>query len=318
MSIDTLINSPQAFVSYNAQLYFTKDNDALSKLKMLEDTRIMKLISELKNWPGKVFSSHKSAHQPFHKLAFLADIGLSIDDNEIYSIIKKILERRNEQGIPQLPINIGTSYGGSGKDTWAWALCDAPTVFYGLIKMGYRSNTIDKAVRILVNLVRENGWGCSVSKELGTWRGPGKKNDPCPYATLIMIKLLLQYKDEYKNEISIGCNSLNKLWENSLNDHPYIFYMGTDFRKLKLPFIWYDILHVVDVLSQAKKTKMNTSLEDMIKIIRDKTDHGNICRPESEYRYWKDWDFGQKKMHSEWMEFCIRRIFSRVTKVNCI
>lgn len=59
-----------------------------------------------------------------------------------------------------------------------------------------------------------------------------------------MIKLLLQYKDEYKNEISIGCNSLNTLWENSLNDHPYIFYMGTDFRKLKLPFIWYDILHV--------------------------------------------------------------------------
>ncbi len=26
---------------------------------------------------------------------------------------------------------------------------------------------------------------------------------------------------------------------------------------------------------------MNTSLEDMIKIIRDKTDHGNICRPEN-------------------------------------
>lgn len=87
MSIDTLINSPQAFVSYNAKLYFTKDNDALLKLKMLEDTKIMKLISELKNWPGEVLSSHKSAQQPFHKLAFLADIGLSINDNEIYSII---------------------------------------------------------------------------------------------------------------------------------------------------------------------------------------------------------------------------------------
>ena len=117
MSINTLINSPQAFVSYNAKLYFTKDNDALLKLKMLKDTRIMKLISELKNWPGKVLSSHKSAQQPFHQLAFLADIGLSINDNEIYSIIKKILKHRDEQGIPQLPMNIGTSYGGSGKDT---------------------------------------------------------------------------------------------------------------------------------------------------------------------------------------------------------
>lgn len=167
MSIDTLINSPQAFVSYNAKLYFMKDNDALLKLKILEDTRIRRLISELKNWPGEVLNSHKSAQQSFHKLAFLADIGLSINDNEIYFIIKKILEHRDEHGIPQLPMNIGTSYGGSGKDTWAWALCDAPTVLYGLIKMGYKNNTIDKAVRMLVNLVRENGWGCSVSKELG-------------------------------------------------------------------------------------------------------------------------------------------------------
>ena len=110
MSIDTLINSSQAFVSYNATLYFNKENDTSLKQKMLEDARIMKLISELKNWPGKVLSSHKSAQQPFHQLAFLADIGLSIDDNEIYSIIKKILEHRDEQGIPQLPMNIGTSY----------------------------------------------------------------------------------------------------------------------------------------------------------------------------------------------------------------
>ena len=314
MSINTLINSPQAFVAYNAKLYFNKDNDTLLKLKMLEDARIMTLISELQNWPGKVLNSHKSAQQPFHKLAFLADIGLSINYNEIYSIIKKILEHRDEHGIPQLAMNISASYGGTGKDTWAWALCDAPTVLYGLIKVGYQDNTIDKAVKNLVILVKENGWDCNVSKELGTWRGPGKKNDPCPYATLIMIKLLLQYKGEYTKEIAIGCNSLNMLWKNSLNNHPYIFYMGTDFRKLKLPFIWYDILHVVDVLSQAPRIELNPSLKDMIQIIRNKTDHGNVCRPESIYRYWKDWDFGQKKIHSEWMEFCIRRIFHRAVR----
>ena len=314
MSINTLINSSQAFVAYNAKLYFNKDNDTLLKLKILEDARIMTLISELQNWPGKVLNSHKSAQQPFHKLAFLADIGLSINYNEIYSIIKKILEHRDEHGIPQLAMNISASYGGTGKDTWAWALCDAPTVLYGLIKVGYQDNAIDKAVKNLVNLVKENGWGCNVSKALGTWHGPGKKNDPCPYATLIMIKLLLQYKGEYTKEIAIGCNSLNMLWKNSLNNHPYIFYMGTDFRKLKLPFIWYDILHVVDVLSQATKIEMNPSLKDMIQIIRNKTDHGNVCRPESIYRYWKDWDFGQKKIHSEWMEFCIRRIFHRAVR----
>jgi N-acetyl-anhydromuramyl-L-alanine amidase AmpD len=28
-----------------------------------------------------------------------------------------------------------------------------------------------------------------------------------------------------------------------------MFFMGTDFRKLKAPFIWYDILHATEVLS---------------------------------------------------------------------
>jgi hypothetical protein len=28
------------------------------------------------------------------------------------------------------------------------------------------------------------------------------------------------------------------------------FYMGTDFCKHKVPLVWYDILHVVDVLTQ--------------------------------------------------------------------
>ena len=28
-----------------------------------------------------------------------------------------------------------------------------------------------------------------------------------------------------------------------------MFFMGTDFRKLKVPLVWYDLLHVLDVLS---------------------------------------------------------------------
>lgn len=44
-------------------------------------------------------------------------------------------------------------------------------------------------------------------------------------------------------------NSLLSLWENSRQRHTYMFYMGTDFRNLKLPYVWYDILSVADTLS---------------------------------------------------------------------
>ena len=29
-----------------------------------------------------------------------------------------------------------------------------------------------------------------------------------------------------------------------------MFYMGTDFSKLKVPLVWYDLLHVLEVITQ--------------------------------------------------------------------
>ncbi|NTW90442.1 MAG: hypothetical protein HGA35_00625 [Erysipelotrichaceae bacterium] len=49
---------------------------------------------------------------------------------------------------------------------------------------------MQKAVTALMELVRENGWPCAVSKELGKFRGPGRKEDPCPFANLAMLKAL--------------------------------------------------------------------------------------------------------------------------------
>jgi len=44
---------------------------------MLQHPNIQSLLAELTNWPGVVISSHKSAGQPFHKLSFLAEVGLA-------------------------------------------------------------------------------------------------------------------------------------------------------------------------------------------------------------------------------------------------
>jgi hypothetical protein len=57
-------------------------------------------------------------------------------------------------------------------------LCDAPVIIYALAKFGLKENQqVQKAVRYLAGLVRENGWPCAVSKELGKFRGPGRKGD---------------------------------------------------------------------------------------------------------------------------------------------
>ena len=311
----------EPFVEYRTRVdLLDQSEDELkvvqSRKRMREDQRIQSLLNELKNWPGTVLSSHKSASQPFHKLSFIADIGLRKDDPEINDVINKIFMHISDEGPFQLPTNIPKHFGGPGTNEWAWALCDAPTIIYSLAKFGLEKDAqVQKAVKYLVNLVHENGWRCVVSKELGNFRGPGRKEDPCPYATFVMLKMLSQF-DEWKHskQTHIGVECLLDLWKRSLEVHPYMFYMGTDFRKIKAPFIWYDILHVLDVLSQYNWTRTDSRLIEMSETVKQKSDAEGKYTPESVWRAWKDWDFGQKKQPSRWLTFIVLNLFKRLNK----
>ena len=282
--------------------------------KMLHHPAIEAILEGLEKWPGEVLSSHKSASQPFHRLSFIADLGFRAGDPHIDAILGRIMSHRSEEGPFQLTINIPQHFGGSGKDEWAWSLCDAPLVVYSLAKLGLgKDRHVKNAAGYLVNLVRDNGWPCAVSKELGKFRGPGKKGDPCPYANLAMLKMMTQF-DEWKesDQAHTGAECLLRLWAQSMAQHPYMFFMGTDFRKLKAPFVWYDLLHVVDVLSQFDWLKGDGRLGEMSDLIRSKADGNGRYTPESEWKAWKGWDFGQKKQPSRWLTFLVLRALKRV------
>jgi hypothetical protein len=280
----------------------------------LADARVNCLLNELSGWPGKVISSHKSAGQPFHKLTFLADLGLTAADPGMDKIIARILERQSLEGPFQLPVNIPPQYGGTGNEQWAWALCDAPLIVYALAKFGLdKDSKVTAAVDHLARLVRENGWPCAVSKELGHFRGPGKKDDPCPFANLAMLKALAAF-DELRDSPAChtGSEVLLSLWSESMTRHPYIFYMGTDFRKLKVPFVWYDLMHVLEVLSRFEWLKTDERLLDMIEVMVSKADPQGCFTLESTWMAWKGWEFGQKKVPSRWLTLSAWRILRRV------
>jgi hypothetical protein len=311
-AIADLRASSESYVSYAAMADLHDPGARGARARLLEDPKVVALVRELQTWPGPHINSHKSANQFFYKLAFLADIGLKRDDPGMESIIGKIRDSADENDVPCLAIEIPAGYGGTGRGADAWALCDAPSILYALKVLGAGDKKLDDAVRYFAKLHHDNGYGCVVSGALESWRGPGKKTDPCPYATLIMMKLLILYGDEYGREIAACAECLLDLWENSKGKHPYIFYMGTDFRKLKLPYVWYDILHVVNVISQVKAYTNDRRFLEMFKIIKEKeTENGFI--PESIYQPWKDWDFGQKRYASDWMTYCVRKIERRIT-----
>jgi hypothetical protein len=287
---------------------------ASARKLMLANGQVRQLITELSGWPGTVISSHKSASQPFHKLTFLADLGLVAGDPGIDVIIQRILERQSSEGPFLLPTNIPEHFGGTGQDQWAWALCDAPVIVYSLVKFGLKNDpAVQSAVGFLTQLVRDNGWPCTVSKELGKFRGPGRKDDPCPYSNLAMLKLLSAIGELDDDPVChTGAETLLSLWSQSLTRHPYMFYMGTDFRKLKVPFVWYDLMHVLDVLSRFHWLKKDTRLLDMLEILKSKADKQGRFTLESTWTAWKDWEFGQKKTPSRWLTLLAWRIIGRI------
>ncbi|APV44487.1 hypothetical protein Dform_01154 [Dehalogenimonas formicexedens] len=284
-----------------------------SRALMLEDPGVKNLIDEVAGWPGRVIASHKSSSQPFHKLTFLADLGLRASDPGIASLTSKIMAHQSPEGPFLIPLNIPENHGGTGQETWAWALCDAPVLVNALVKFGLAGEpAVQSGISFLTGLARENGWPCAVSRELGDFRGPGRKSDPCPYATLVMLKLLCEL-DGFRDSTASrqGAESLLSLWAESLGRHPYMFYMGTDFRKLKAPFVWYDLLHVLEVLSRFPWLKNDPRLGQMVSILSAKADTEGRFTAESVWTAWSPWEFGQKKAPSRWLTLLSWRILKR-------
>ncbi len=282
---------------------------------MFDHPQIQQLITDLSHWPDAVLKSHKDASHLTHKLTFLADLGLKAEDPGMDVIIQKILSYQSAEGPFQVLTNIPIHFGGSGKNTLNWMLCDAPLVIYALNKFGLENDTrVQRAIQYLVGLVRDNGWPCAASPVLGNFRGPGRKDDPCPYANLVMLKAL-SLSAQFRNDPSrrIGAETLLNLWKQRKETKPYLFAMGTDFLKLKAPLIWYDILHVVDVLSQISWLKNDPHLFEMIEVVKSKMDAQGQFTPESVWLAWKGWDFGQKKEPSQWLTFLVQRILKRIS-----
>ncbi len=279
--------------------------------------QVQVLLSELSGWPGPALKRHNDAAHLLPKLVFLADIGLDKNDPGIDSIIAHILKRRSDEGAFQVLANISPHYGGTGSDQLTWMLCDTPSILYALIKLGLQNDfTVQSAAQHLAGLAFDHGFTCTVAPELGKFHGPGRKADPCPYATLISLKALAQLPEYHDAPVcKTAAESLLTLWQQRKERKPFLFGMGTDFAKLKLPFIWYDVLHVAEVLSLFPSLHQDPRFREMLAVIKSQVGSDGLYTPSSVWKAWSAWDFGQKKVPSPFLTFFIYRLLDRVSDV---
>jgi hypothetical protein len=244
----------------------------------------------------------------------LADFGLRADDPGMAAGIEAVMAHQSPEGAFQSLMNIHKRYGGTGEDTWSWVLCDAPTLLYALLAFGLGGDErVRRAVDHLVGLVDDNGWRCVAAPELGKFRGPGRKADPCPIVNVYALKALSQVPELLDSPAArTGAEMLLWHWEHQTERKIYLFGIGTDFRKLKYPFVWYDILHVVDVLSRFPFVHDDARFQEMVETITAQADENGRYTAGSMYRAWKGWSFADKKNPSPWLTFLVLRAQRRM------
>ena len=314
--LDHILYNAEPWLTYAVKLNIlneSKDSLAGMRDRALSDPKIKAYLRDVADFHGVLVNNHKNPDLPIHKLLFLLDIGFDAGIPEIRTAVNKIMEHRDENGVYLSFTNIPVHFGGSGEDTFGWCLCDAPLLLYALFKAGADYDKyIKPGADHLAALKTATGFPCAVSKEFGKFRGPGRKDDPCPYASLNMLKLFSLapgYRESDAAKNTAAC--LLSLWEHSMTRHPYMFYMGTDFRKLKAPAMWYDLVGVADVLSRFEWIKTDARFIEMVTMIKSKRDENGLYTPEAVYQKCKDWDFGQKKAPSLYLTYLCYRILER-------
>lgn len=273
-------------------------------------TAYSELIELSKKLYDQELKRHNDAGHPLNILLFLVDNGITRSDGleELYG---NIIKNQLDDAFTVL-LNIGVNYGGTGEPVKSWMSCDLPIITYVAIKLN--NNKIEdvhrKAINKILNLQDEGKWKCRSCENLGKFRGPGKKNDECPIATLNILKLLtLTATKDFITEKQTAIKILLNLWNERKIRKPYLFAMGTDFLKMKYPLIWYDILNLLSVLSKYPDETKTKEYREIFAILKDNVSK-NEFRPQSVYQFWKKYDFGQKKGNSEYIEKIYREIES--------
>lgn len=298
-------------------LHQTEDAPAVvaARQAMVTHQKVQDLLAELADWPGQPLKRHNDAKHVLHKLAFVADLGLCVTDSSVGVIVERILSHQAAEGPFQVLANIPIRFGGSGQDEFNWMLCDAPLIVYALAKLGLADDDrVQLAARYIAGLVRENGWPCAAAPEMGKFHGPGNRSDPCPYANLIMLRALAQFPAWHDSDATrAGVEAALDLWTVRKECRPYLFAMGTHFNRLKAPLIWYDILHVLDVLTQFPWACDDARLQEMVRLVVEKADVDGRFKPESVWMAWKGWGFGQKRKPSRWLTLLVCRMLGRLS-----
>jgi len=321
--IDWLLTCDEPWTRYRARLDLLgcspeDDQVQADREAMLAHPQVRGLIERAAQLDSLPFKRHNDAAYPLYALSTLADFGLQAPDPGLDGVVRQVLAHASPEGPLRSLVNVPRVFGGTGEDGWVWMACDAPTLLYALLALGVGDvPDVQRAAAHLVGLAQDNGYRCTASPELGRFHGPGKRSDPCPIANVYALKALALIPGGLADPAvrlaaERAAGMLLDHWQHRQKVKYYLFGMGTDFAKLKYPLVWYDLLHVVEVLSRFSFVYADPRFRELLDLLVGQAGPDGRYTAGSMYQSWKGWSFADKKRPSPWLTLVVRRIVKRV------
>jgi hypothetical protein len=319
--IQWLLESDEPWTRYRTlvDLLDRSEDDAevqATRAEMLAHPQVYALIERAVTWPGYALKRHNDAQHPIYALSTLADFGLRAGDAGMGAAIEAVLAHQSEEGPFETLMFLYKRFAGLEGDHWVWMGCDAPTLLYALLSFGLTDDErVEKATAHLAGLADDNGWRCRGAQQLGNFKGPGRREDPCPIANVYSLKALSLMPDLVDSPATrAGTEMLLWHWGPECGRKLFLFGVGHKFRWLKYPFVWYDILHVTDVLSRFPFVHRDPRFREMVDTLAAQADEDGRYTAGSMYQAWKGWSFTDKKTPSPWLTFLVLRVLRQVAQ----
>jgi hypothetical protein len=210
-------------------------------------------------------------------------------------------------------IEIPKAFGGDGVAKWDWVATDAPLVLFALLRLGVCNKNVMRGVDHIRERIAEPGFPCFASTAMGKFKGPGRKTDPCPYANLIILRMLAEVPAIIDSpEAARATQMLLHHWQVRGKQKYFLFGIGTEFAKPKAPLIWYDIMHYFDTLTRFPAARADKRLHQVIELLTQIADNSERITARSVWAKWKGWEFCQKKEPSYWLTILYHRALKRM------
>jgi hypothetical protein len=302
--IDFLLSSPDPWVRYRTRVDLLGEGAEPDRRAVLRHPLVRKLLREARRWPGDSRADHRSGKDLLNKICLLAHFGVRRGDPGVAAIADGILEHRDGHGRILNHVVMPRRK----EAEWLFDV-DGQEPLLALLELGFGDEPrVKDSVAALVGLaLPDGGW---VWPEAPSPLPCRKFAGGCPYPTVKNLRILAALPaGGHEAAARAGTELVLDLW--ARRAVRYGFGMAEQFRKLKYPFLWFDILHVLEALSRFPWVWSDRRFREMIAIVRGKEDAEGRYTPESVWMEWKALCFGQKKAPSPWLSLVVHRILRR-------